>query len=230
MSIVAAIPAAGWGARMRTAQKKPYLLLNGRPLLYYVLTACYNCTEIDKIIVAVAPGEEAFCQRAVIRGLPCSDKIMLIPGGETRQESVRNLLNNLPAHCSMVLIHDGARPLITHDLIKRAIAETTVWKATAMAVPAADTIKLVNSDTSVVQTLPREKLWAIQTPQTFEKDVICEAHSIAYRDGFIGTDDAALVERLGIPVKIIMGSYENIKVTIPDDLVVAEALLKKRNN
>jgi 2-C-methyl-D-erythritol 4-phosphate cytidylyltransferase len=228
MRVTAAIPAAGWGERMAMDQKKPYLLLNGRPLLFYVLDAFYNSTEIDNIIVAVAPGEEDFCRKKVVEKFSFLDKVRVIPGGATRQDSVRQLLNKLSAQSSMVLIHDGARPLITRELINRAIEDTTRWKATVMAVPVADTIKLANSDIYVEQTLPRDKLWAIQTPQTFDKNLICEAHARAYQDGYIGTDDASLVERMGISVKIIMGAYDNIKVTTPGDLIIAEALLKRR--
>ncbi len=213
---------------MGGTSKKPYLLLHGRPILHYVIEALDNSPSIDKIIVAVSPGEEARCQTEVVQGGSFKKKVLVVQGGATRQESVQRLLAGVPDDSSMVLIHDGARPLITIELIERAIKETQCWKATVMAVPVKDTIKFGNDEAFVEQTLQRERLWSIQTPQTFEKSLIYEAHRRAFQDGFIGTDDAALVERLGTPVKIIMGSYDNIKITTPEDLLAAEALMKKR--
>ncbi len=138
------------------------------------------------------------------------------------------MLDKVSDDAQLVLIHDGARPLITPELLKTAISETQVWKATAVAVPVKDTIKVVNKNGVVTKTLSRERLWAIQTPQTFEKNLIYTAHQKALRDGFIGTDDAVLVERMGQRVKIIKGEFDNIKITTPEDLFLAEALLQKR--
>jgi 2-C-methyl-D-erythritol 4-phosphate cytidylyltransferase len=228
MKNIALIPAAGSGARMGTATKKPYLLLNNRPVLYHTLAAFDRAPSIERIIIAVAPGEEACCETDVVRTFSFSKNITVIAGGDVRQESVRRLLEQVPEDASLVLIHDGARPLITVDLIERAIAETRTWQATVAAVPVKDTIQAVDADGFVQETLPREKLWSVQTPQTFSLPLIREAHAQALRDGFIGTDEGSLVERLGRPVKIIMGAYDNIKVTTPEDLLIAEALLKNR--
>lgn len=211
-------------------RKKPYLLLNQRPLLYYTLTALASIPSIAQIIVAVAPGDERFCQQQVLEKFHFNKSIQLIPGGSSRQESVRRLLERVPDDAQLVLIHDGARPLITPELLEQAIAETRVWKATVLAVPVKDTIKSANDTLQIEKTISREQLWAIQTPQTFERSVIQEAHQRASQEGFIGTDDAALVERMGVRVKIVMGSYDNIKITTPEDLIVAEALLKSRKN
>ena len=230
MKTIAIVPAAGTGERMGITRKKPYLLLNKRPLLYYTLTALDSITSIAQIIVAVAPGDERFCQQQVLEKFHFKKSIQLIPGGSSRQESVRRLLERVPEDAQLVLIHDGARPLITPELLEQAIAETRVWKATVLAVPVKDTIKSANDTLQIEKTISREQLWAIQTPQTFERSVIQEAHQRASQEGFIGTDDAALVERMGVRVKIVMGSYDNIKITTPEDLIVAEALLKSRKN
>jgi len=230
MKTIAIVPAAGTGERMGITRKKPYLLLNKRPLLYYTLTALDSITSIAQIIVAVAPGDERFCQQQVLEKFHFNKSIQLIPGGSSRQESVRRLLERVPDDAQLVLIHDGARPLITPELLEQAIAETRVWKATVLAVPVKDTIKSANDTLQIEKTISREQLWAIQTPQTFERSVIQEAHQRASQEGFIGTDDAALVERMGVRVKIVMGSYDNIKITTPEDLIVAEALLKSRKN
>jgi len=231
MKNIAIVPAAGTGERMGTNnRKKPYLLLNKRPLLYYTLTALDSIPAIAQIIVAVAPGDERFCQQQVLEKFHFNKSIQIIPGGSSRQESVRRLLERVPDEEHLVLIHDGARPLITPELLDQAIAETMVWKATVLAVPVKDTIKSANDTLQIEKTISRERLWAIQTPQTFERSVIQEAHQRARQEGFLGTDDAALVERMGVQVKIVMGSYDNIKITTPEDLIVAEALLKKRRN
>ena len=230
MKTIAIVPAAGTGERMGIDRKKPYLLLNQRPLLYYTLTALDSIPSIAQIIVAVAPGDERFCQQQVLEKFHFNKSIQLIPGGSSRQESVSRLLERVPDDAQLVLIHDGARPLITPELLEQAIAETRVWKATVLAVPVKDTIKSANDTLQIEKTISRERLWAIQTPQTFERSVIQEAHQRASQEGFIGTDDAALVERMGVQVKIVMGSYDNIKITTPEDLIVAEALLKNRKN
>ena len=228
MKTIAIVPAAGTGERMGIDRKKPYLLLNQRPLLYYTLTALASIPSIAQIIVAVAPGDERFCQQQVLEKFYFNKSIQLIPGGSSRQESVSRLLERVPDDTQLVLIHDGARPLITPELLEQAIAETRVWKATVLAVPVKDTIKSANDTLQIEKTISRDRLWAIQTPQTFERSVILEAHQRASQEGFIGTDDAALVERLGVQVKIVMGSYDNIKITTPEDLVIGEALLKNR--
>jgi 2-C-methyl-D-erythritol 4-phosphate cytidylyltransferase len=228
MKIIAIVPAAGTGERMGITRKKPYLLLNKRPLLYYTLAALDSIPAIAQIIVAVAPGDERFCRQEVIEKFHFKKSIQVIPGGSSRQESVRRLIERAPDDTQLVLIHDGARPLITPELLDQAIAETLAWKATVLAVPVKDTIKSANDTLQVEKTISRERLWAIQTPQTFERSVIREADQKASQDGFIGTDDAALVERMGVQVKIVMGSYDNIKITTPEDLVIGEALLKNR--
>jgi 2-C-methyl-D-erythritol 4-phosphate cytidylyltransferase len=228
MKTIAIVPAAGTGERMGIDRKKPYLLLNRRPLLYYTITALDSIASIAQIIVAVAPGDERFCQQQVLEKFHFNKSIQIIPGGSSRQESVRRLLERVPEDTQLVLIHDGARPLITPELLDQAIAETMVWKATVLEVPVKDTIKSANDTLQIEKTISRERLWAIQTPQTFERSVIREAHQRASQEGFIGTDDAALVERLGVQVKIVMGSYDNIKITTPEDLLIGEALLKNR--
>lgn len=227
MKVVAIVPAAGKGERMGPGLKKPYLLLNGRPILYYVLAVLDQTTAIAQLIIAVYPGEEGICQKEIVQKFSFKKDVNIISGGETRQDSVRQALKFLPQNCTMVLIHDGARPLISQQMIENAIQTTEKWRATAMGVPVKDTIKIVKEDGIIETTPSRKKLWSIQTPQTFEKKLLLEAYHKAYQDGFNGTDDASLVERLGVSVKIIRGSYENIKITTKEDLLVAQAILRK---
>jgi len=152
----------------------------------------------------------------------------IIPGGAERQDSVYAGLKALGPKMDLVLIHDGARPFITPDLIDRIVAETRVLKAVVAAIPVRDTIKEIGEDGRVLKTLNRDRLWEIQTPQGFHYSVLLKAYEKAFEDRYYGTDDAALVERLGIEVKVVPGSRFNLKITTPEDLALGEALLKMR--
>jgi 2-C-methyl-D-erythritol 4-phosphate cytidylyltransferase len=227
MKVAAIVPAAGTGERLKERVKKPYVSLLGQPVLAHTLKVLNSITAVSRIIVPVYPGEESFCEEQVVQPLCLSTEVKILAGGATRQESVRKSLGYLPASCDMVLIHDGARPLITKAMIESCLEATKKGRATTMGVPVKDTITMVSGDDrTVIKTLPRHSLFAIQTPQTFERDLIVKAHQSALQDGFIGTDDASLVVRKGIPVMVIMGSFSNIKITTREDLLFAEAILK----
>jgi len=151
----------------------------------------------------------------------------IVAGGKTRRESIENALKVLDANTKIVMVHDAARPLITVDLLEAAIADCVTSGANVIAVPVVSTIKEVDPQTRVIRkTLERSLLWEIQTPQTFKKEILLEAY--VKRGSFEPTDDASLVEKLGHPVKIMEGSRRNIKVTTPEDLILAEALLKQK--
>lgn len=222
MNVIALIPAAGTGRRMGTDKSKQYLEVGGRPILAHTLEVFDRCDAVSEVYLIVHEDDCAFaCE--IIDGMRFSKSIKVIPGGKERQDSVRNGLSSI-YKCDMVMIHDGVRPFVTEEIIDRAIEETVKYGATTVAVPAKDTIKSVDGDGFVIETLERKKLWQIQTPQTFRYEIIKEAFDRAYADGFYGTDDAALVERLGYKVKIVEGSYQNIKITTPEDMVIAEAI------
>ena len=139
-------------------------------------------------------------------------------------------LDHLPEKCDIVLIHDGARPLISPRMVEQAIVSTEKEGATTMGVPVKDTITMVSGTShTITETLPRDSLYSIQTPQTFRRDVIVEAHQKARQEGFSGTDDASLVERIGIPVKVIMGAYTNIKITTDEDLFLLKQYFRERD-
>jgi len=226
MNVIALIPAAGTGRRMGTDKSKQYLEVGGRPILAHTLEVFDRCDAVSEVYLIVHEDNCAFaCD--LIDGMRFSKNIKVIPGGKERQDSVRNGLNSI-YKCDMVMIHDGVRPFVTEDIINRAIEETIRYGATTVAVPAKDTIKSVGEEGFVTETLERKKLWQIQTPQTFKYEIIKEAFDRAYADGFYGTDDAALVERLGYKVKVVEGSYQNIKITTPEDMIIAEAILKAR--
>jgi len=219
--IGAIIVAAGRGERMDGADKV-LALLGGKPILARVVDAFQKCSPVDQIIVVLSEpnlkrGEQLVAEQGWSK---VSD---VCPGGRRRQDSVAAGLSRL-SNCDWIIIHDGARPLLTVDLINRGLEAAKETGAAVAAVPVTDTIKVAGDDRLVHQTPPRQNLWAVQTPQVFHTDIITEAYSRANGDV---TDDASLVEQLGYRVKIYMGSYANIKVTTPDDLALAEVLWRK---
>ena len=230
MKVTAIVPAAGTGERMQCGVKKPYIELCCRPILSYTLQVVGKDPSIDRIVVPVYPGEEECCRKQIVAPLDLAAEVIIIAGGRVRQESVSKALVHVSSSCDEVLIHDGARPLVTDDLIARAISETHTKQATTLGVPVKDSITRASHEHgTIIETLNRNGLFAVQTPQTFLRDIIMEAHRAAAQDGFAGTDDASLVERIGIPVTILPGAYTNIKITTFEDLLFAEAVLAGRN-
>ncbi len=201
---------------------KMFALLGGKPVLARVIDTFQRCESVDQIVVVVSQENLEKCQQLVVeQGWPKVTEVC--PGGERRQDSVAAGLKQLN-QCQWVVIHDGARPLVTADLIDRGLTEARETGAAVAAVPVTDTIKLAGDNMIVMGTPPRRNLWAVQTPQVFRFDIIAKAYQQAETEV---TDDAALVERLGYKVKLYMGAYDNIKVTTPDDLVLAEVLWQK---
>lgn len=223
MYVSAVIAAGGKGKRMNSVKSKQYLPVKGFPILYYTLTVFETLREIDEIILVVGEQDLDFVRKDIILKYKFK-KTRLIEGGLERQDSVYNGLRSCSPQTDIVVIHDGVRPFITHGIILESIEAAKLYKAAGVAVPVKDTIKIVE-DGFIKATPDRRKLYAIQTPQTFMYEVILKAHEIARKEGFYGTDDAVLVERLGYKVKIIDGSYENIKITTPEDIIIAEAFL-----
>jgi 2-C-methyl-D-erythritol 4-phosphate cytidylyltransferase len=151
----------------------------------------------------------------------------ILKGGRERQDSVRSGINALEDEHHIVIIHDGVRPFITEEILHAVISEAFKERAVTVGVPVKDTVKTVDDNGWVAETLDRNRLWLIQTPQAFTRDIIQKAYEDAYKDHYYGTDDASLVERIGINVKVIHGSYDNIKITTKNDLVLAEVLIKR---
>jgi 2-C-methyl-D-erythritol 4-phosphate cytidylyltransferase len=211
---------------MRDPRRKPYIELAGKPLLAWTLEALDRVEAIRHIVIPVFPGEEPVCRREVLERLSLRAATELIAGGATRQESVGNALAHLPQPCTTVLIHDGARPCIDPALICSGLEQAAVCRALTFGLPVKDTIAAV-VDGEMVEIVERQRLRSIQTPQIFARELIVEAHQAARRDGFAGTDDASLVLRMGVPVRVLPGRYENIKVTTPEDLVYAGALVQR---
>lgn len=205
---------------------KQLLGLAGRPVVVYALRAL-QAVPVDGIILVVTPGEESSFKSVLEKYMPGAD-IKIIPGGVSRGDSVRRGLMALPTGVELVVVHDGARPLVKPEKIRETIHQARQWGAATLAAPAKDTIKVAGEQDLVRETLPRDKLWQVQTPQVFNCRLLLEAHRAAIRDGFAGTDDASLVERLGHPVKLVRGDYANIKITTPEDIALAETLMPKQ--
>jgi 2-C-methyl-D-erythritol 4-phosphate cytidylyltransferase len=219
---VGAIIAAAGSSRRMGGVDKVFAPLGGKPVLARVLDAFEGCDSVDQIVVVVSRKNLEPCRR-LITGEGWSKPIEVCAGGRRRQDSVAAGLSQLN-HCHWVVIHDGARPLVTKDLIERGLKAAKETGAAVAAVPVTDTIKVADVDGIVHQTPPRQNLWAVQTPQVFRFGLISEAYRRA--EGEV-TDDASLVEQLGYQVKLYMGSYDNIKITTPDDLLIAEAWQQK---
>ena len=217
----AIIVAAGESQRMGGVDKVQ-ALLGGKPVLARVVDPFQNCGAIDQIVVVVSE-QNLERGKQLVAEEGWSKVTDVCPGGRRRQDSVAAGLRRLSG-CDWVVVHDGARPLVTVDLIEQGLAEARETGAAAAAVPVPDTIKVAEGDRIVHQTPPRQNLWAVQTPQVFRYPIIAEAHREAKGDV---TDDASLVEQLGYKVKLYMGSYDNIKITTPDDLALAEVLWQK---
>lgn len=228
MKVVAVVPAAGSGVRMQQHRKKPYIVLEGQTILAHTLMALNRSALISSIIIAVSPGDEDLC-REMLSGLMLRAAVTIVGGGERRQDSVCNALAALPRDCDVVLIHDAARPFVTPEIIDQTAAAAMTYGAATAAVGLKDTImRMPPGVQACPEPLAREELHAMQTPQAFRPHIIAAAHAHARHSTVQATDDASLVRFLGLPVALVAGSYENIKITTAADLVYAAAFLQGR--
>lgn len=228
VKVAAVVPAAGRSARMGLAVKKQFFPLEGIPVIGRTLEVLAASSVIDSITLVTGPGEDVHCGAMLVEQLGIPKVAAIVPGGSERQESVFNGLLALSADTGIVVIHDGARPLLRTEALAAVVDAALEHGAATMAVPVKDTVKLGNGNDFVAETLPRERLWLAQTPQAFRYPLILEAHQWAAKAKYTGTDDAGLVEMLGQPVKIVTGSYENLKITTPEDLFLASAIIRAR--
>lgn len=219
------IPAAGQGKRMGSSVKKPYLMLADKPILSHTIDRFEQNCVIDEIYVVVDKSDFMMCQENVLAPFRYTKVHELVAGGETRQVSVFNALRSLSDDVDFVVVHDGVRPFINDNIISRCLKAAAECGAAVSAVPVKETIKMANDELFVIDTPERNRLWQVQTPQVFQKSLIVAAHYKAIQEGVEAPDDAALVEKLGSPVKLVMGSYKNVKLTTPEDLRIAETLL-----
>jgi len=228
MKTVAIIPAGGAGKRLKAQKAKQYLLLDHMPVLVHTLKVFQQAEIIDEIILVLPSNDVASAQKQLINKYGLTKVIAIVDGGKERQDSVRNGLAAINGKCDVVVIHDAVRPFVTQELINQVVAAAKSFGAASVGVKAKDTVKETKKDNLVAATIPRQNLWLTQTPQAFKFDLLKKAYTAAYRDKYYGTDDASLTEKIGAKVKMIDGSYENIKITTQEDIIIAEALMKKK--
>ena len=227
MSAIAIILAAGTGRRMGGETPKLFLPLGGRPILSYTLEAFEKAEQVRAVVVVTHESMSDACQKGIVERFGLRKVTDLIVGGAERQDSVRAGLHAVRGRADIVVVHDGDRPFVTPDLIDNSVEMCKESEGAVTAVPLTDTVKVAKAG-RVIETLDRTRLWAAQTPQTFPFDLLWEAHEKARSERIKGTDEASLVERLGHSPTLIEGLQENIKITTPGDLLLAETILKNR--
>ena len=228
MKADAIIVAAGKGQRFTEGKKKQFLPLAGKPILAHTLDKFEACPLIRSVLLVVAQEDATPCLKEIVERYHYRKISQVVPGGRERQDSVKHGMDALPRDADIVVIHDGVRPFVTREMIEESIQTAIRVQAVVFAVPVKDTIKVANLDGTVLRTLERESLWQTQTPQTFQANVFREALQKALEDGFTGTDDACLVERMGVKVHLLPGSYTNIKITTPEDMTLATLFLQQK--
>jgi len=233
--VTAILPAAGLGTRMGEDTPKQFLELDGVPLLIFTLRRLAACPAIDEFIIATR-AEELDSVTARVERENLGRPISVVRGGDTRQDSVANALAEIESEPNLILVHDAVRPMITRDQIERVIAEALMCDAAILGMPAMDTVKEVKratpqggaSDVALITaTIPRERIVLAQTPQVFRATLLLEAFARARQDGVSASDEAGLVERMGLDVHVVAGSERNLKITRPGDMQLAEFYLRE---
>jgi 2-C-methyl-D-erythritol 4-phosphate cytidylyltransferase len=235
MKVAVILPAAGLGTRMGkgTAEKagtsrKQFMLLEGSPILMHTVRKFAASDRVGEIVVAVRAEDVDWVSEMMAREF--DSRVRVVEGGNSRQESVENALRALGPDCDLVAVHDAVRPFIEQETIHKVFDEAAATGAAIVGLPSVDTVKQVSRGTGRVRvraTIPREKLVLAQTPQVFRYDLLVKAFQLARQDGFIGTDESSMVERLDVEVSVVMGSDRNIKITRPGDMELAHLFLRE---
>lgn len=226
--VAAVIVAGGSGKRMGLGIKKQFIELEGKTILTHTTEVFNKSKVIDEIILVVGSDDRDKVKEEMLEKYGFEKVSQIVEGGAERQDSVYNGLMAVSEDVKYVMIHDGARPFINEGVILRALEATKEKRATVVAVPVKDTIKVINENMEVEGTPDRSTLWAVQTPQSFEKELLLEAYSFAKESQLQVTDDSMLVEAYGQKVYVVEGDYNNIKVTTTEDLVIGQAILKEK--
>ncbi|MCX8128535.1 MAG: 2-C-methyl-D-erythritol 4-phosphate cytidylyltransferase [Clostridia bacterium] len=226
ISVSVVIVAAGKGTRMNMDINKQYVDVCGKPVIARTIQAFEDCDSVNEIILVVNEADIMYCKKSIIDLYGFEKVKSVVAGGSERQNSVYNGLKEAKRESDIILIHDGARPFVREETIMACIEAARGFGAACAAVPVKDTIKKSDKDGFIAETLERNVLWSIQTPQAFKYDIIMEAHKKAEEEGYTGTDDAILAERLGVCTKLVMGRYDNIKITTKEDLAFADAIIE----
>ena len=223
--ISAIVVAGGSGSRMGTSTKKQYLKIKDKEILVYTVECFQNMPEIQEIVVVTGKEDITYVEKLLKDTYKLNKVSYIVAGGKERQDSVYNGIQAADEKSDYLVIHDGARPLITKEVVRAGLDMAYAHRASIIAVPVKDTIKLVSKDGKVEATPDRSSLWSVQKPQIFEKELIIHAHEYSKEQGLSVTDDSMLVEAIGVPVYIVEGEYTNIKITTPEDLIIAEKML-----
>ncbi|MDD5010160.1 MAG: 2-C-methyl-D-erythritol 4-phosphate cytidylyltransferase [Syntrophorhabdaceae bacterium] len=227
MRTLAIILAGGAGKRMGAATNKQFLLIDNKPIIVHTLQIFEECRAVDGIYLVVNQKDLPMIQEEILETYRFNKVLKLVIGGRLRQDSVRNGLEAIENPCDIVIIHDGARPFVSPSFIDKGIFLMEVFDAVIPALPVKDTIKIVSKEGFVQKTLERDSLWHIQTPQTFKYDLITKAYREGAAKKLYGYDDATFLEHMGKKVKVIEGSPYNIKITTPEDLIIARGMLSQ---
>ena len=228
--VIAVIPAAGSGIRMGLSRAKQFVDLCGKPVLAVTLNHFQECDLVDKTVVVIPHGDVDYCLREIVDRYGLTKVFKVIAGGERRQDSVRRGVEAVANCCRWVLIHDGVRPLVTSGLLARVIKAARRFRAVITGLPIKETVKEIDSQGGVLRSIDRRRLWLIQTPQIFRWEDINLGHQQALIHGWEeAPDDAFLIEKMEIPVKIIEGEEQNIKVTTPQDLELARFIISRQS-
>lgn len=229
----AIVLAAGSGSRMKSSVAKQFMMLQGKPLIWYALHAVEASDIIDDCILVTGADDISYVQTEIVDKYHFSKVIQIVAGGEERYASVINALQTMQGRDGYVFIHDGARPFLTEDILKTTYKAVKEFHACVAAVPSKDTVKMVDEECFAIQTPERKRVWNVQTPQVFDAQLICTAYerlterlSHLKEQGIMVTDDASVVEMFtNVKVKMVESSYKNIKITTPEDLLVAESFI-----
>ncbi|MGM0395745.1 MAG: 2-C-methyl-D-erythritol 4-phosphate cytidylyltransferase [Bacillota bacterium] len=222
------IAAAGMSNRMGSKINKQFIVIDNKPILAHTIEKFESCKYVDEIVVVSKEQEVDYCRKEIVRKYGYRKVTNIIKGGKERQDSIYNGIMALNERTDIVLTHDGARPFVRMESIVNGIKGALEHGACVVGVPLKDTIKVIEEDNLVHHTPNRALLWAAQTPQCFRIKLLKEGYEYAIAEGILGTDDSSLVEKKGYPVKMILGTYDNIKITTPEDLVVAESIAKDK--
>ena len=225
MKVGAIIAAAGFGRRMKADRPKQLLALNGIPIIIHTIRK-FDISRVIDYIIVTAPRESVIEVSELVKSAEFQKPVIVVQGGERRQDSIASGLNHLQPGTDIVAVHDGVRPFVSTDDIENAVRQAERTGAAVLAVPIVDTVKQVEKDI-IDSTLTREHLVLAQTPQVFRTEILKQAFDRATKDEYYGTDESSLVERLGHPVAIVRGSERNIKITRPSDLSLARAFLEE---
>jgi 2-C-methyl-D-erythritol 4-phosphate cytidylyltransferase len=225
MRTLAIVLAGGAGKRMGSSTNKQFLLLDNRPILAHTLQVFQECRAVDGVYLVVNHKDLPLIQEEILENYRFNKILKLVIGGRLRQDSVRNGLEAIDESCDIVIVHDAARPFVSPAFVEKSIFLMEMFDAIIPAIPVKDTIKVISKEGFVQKTLERDSLWHIQTPQTFKYDLIIRAYREGMGKKIYGYDDSTFIEHLGKKVKVVEGSPYNIKITTPEDLIIAKGIL-----